>query len=213
MTANLKHQKVVLAGYSGHAFVAAETLIQAGFEVVGYLEKSEVASNPFNFPYLGFEQNSKDLEKLKDVMIFPSIGDNFIRESVMTLLDRKSLTMPIAVHPQANISSKLEIGTGTLICRGACINPFAEIGKGVIINTAAIVEHECIIGDYAHIAPGAVLAGNVKIGKGSFVGANAVVKQGIEIGKSVIIGAGAVILRDVPDNAIMAGNPAKRIVK
>lgn len=213
MTTTFKPQKVVLVGYSGHAFVVAETLMQIGFEVVGYLEKVEVASNPFNISYLGFEQNLYDLEKIKDFMIFPSIGDNFIREKVMSKLERSSFVIPIAIHPQANISTQIKLGDGTLICRGACINPFSVIGKGVIINTAAIVEHECIIGDYAHIAPGAVLAGNVKIGNGSFVGANAVVKQGVEIGKNVIIGAGAVILKDVPDNLIMVGNPAKIIVK
>jgi acetyltransferase-like isoleucine patch superfamily enzyme len=39
------------------------------------------------------------------------------------------------------------------------------------------------------------------------------VKQGVSVGANVIIGAGAVVLKDVPDNSVLVGNPAKLIVK
>ncbi len=66
-----------------------------------------------------------------------------------------------------------------------------------------------MVGNFSHIAPGAVLAGNVKIGSSSFIGANSVVKNGIKIGDNAIIGAGAVVVKDVPDNSLVYGNPAK----
>ncbi|MNE88595.1 putative acetyltransferase EpsM [compost metagenome] len=89
------------------------------------------------------------------------------------------------------------------------MNPFTEIGKGVIINSGAVIEHECKVEDFCHIAPGATLLGNVQVGAYSFVGGNAVVKQGVKIGSNVIVGAGAVVLNDIPDNSVVAGNPAK----
>ena len=49
------------------------------------------------------------------------------------------------------------------------------------------------------------------IGEGSFVGANSVIKNGVTIGRNVIIGAGAVVIKDVPDNLVMVGNPARNI--
>jgi acetyltransferase EpsM len=58
----------------------------------------------------------------------------------------------------------------------------------------------------------AALAGNVTVGEGTQIGINATVKQGITIGKWAIIGAGAVIVKDVPDFAVVVGNPG-RIIK
>ena len=51
----------------------------------------------------------------------------------------------------------------------------------------------------------------VYIGEDAFIGASVVVLPGTRIGKSVIIGAGAVVKGNIPDYAIVVGNPAKII--
>lgn len=61
------------------------------------------------------------------------------------------------------------------------------------------------------IAPGAVLAGNVMVGENSFIGANSVVKQGVTIGNGVTVGAESVVIKNIPDNEIWVGNPAKKL--
>jgi acetyltransferase EpsM len=93
----------------------------------------------------------------------------------------------------------------------AVLNARASIGRHVIINTGAIVEHECVIADYAHISPNATLCGNVHVGEGSQVGAGAVVIPNIRIGSGSMIGAGSVVIRDVPNNTLVFGNPARAI--
>lgn len=52
----------------------------------------------------------------------------------------------------------------------------------------------------------------VKIGAGSWLGANVVVLPGVTIGKHVAIGAGSIVTKDLPDNSVAVGSPA-RIVK
>jgi len=205
--------KVILIGYSGHSLVVSEVLLLSGFQIIGYLDKEMSITNLLNLNYLGFEKDNSVLQKIKGTHVFPAIGDNQIREAVTNYMEMNGFNFVSAIHPDSNISKLAFIGQGTLVARGANINPFAAIGKGVIINTGAIIEHECQLDNFSHIAPGAVLAGNVKIGKGSFVGANAVVKQGVEIGNNVKIGAGTVVLNNVPANAVMIGNPAKRMIK
>ncbi len=53
--------------------------------------------------------------------------------------------------------------------------------------------------------------GPVRIGNRVFVGARSLILPGVTIGDDVVIGAGSVVARDVPDNQVVAGNPARRI--
>jgi sugar O-acyltransferase (sialic acid O-acetyltransferase NeuD family) len=206
---NNANKKVVLAGYSGHALVAAEALMLAGYEVAGYLEKEPVKNKFLDMHYFGFEKNKDVLENIRGMYIFPAIGDNSIRKKLIKYFEEMGFEMATAIHPGASVSKFSTAGSGTLVCRGALINPIVNIGKGVIINTGAIIEHECIVEDFAHIAPGAVLAGRVKIGEGSFIGANAVIKQNVKVGKDATIGAGAVVLHDTGNGKTYVGNPAR----
>lgn len=81
----------------------------------------------------------------------------------------------------------------------------------MIVNTGASVDHDCKIDDFVHISPRATLCGNVIVGEGTQVGAASVIIPGIKIGKWCTIGAGTVIIRDVPDYAVVVGNPGKVI--
>ena len=47
------------------------------------------------------------------------------------------------------------------------------------------------------------------LGKGASIGANATILAGIHIGKGAMIGAGSVVVKDVPDNAVVVGNPSR----
>lgn len=207
-------KEVILAGYSGHAFVTAEALLHSGYKLAGYFDGFENKnSNLLNLLYLGSENDLVTLEKYNNYSIFPSVGDNIIRERIFLYFFNHHFNIPNAINNQANISNLAKLNKGILLCRGANVNPFCVIGNGAIINTGSIIEHECVIGDFAHIGPGAVLAGNVEIGERSFIGANSVIKQGVKIGKDVIIGAGSVVLNDVLDQKIIIGNPGKEMIK
>lgn len=206
---------IALFGYSGHAFVVADAIKMAGNDIVGYYDRAKSKVNPFDLEYLGDEKDEVALAKIKGsgACCFVSIGDNSIRRKLIEQFSVREFATAAVIHPKSIVSSLVTVGTGSFIAAGAIINSLAKVGVGAIINTGAIIEHECHIGDFAHIAPGAVLAGNVQVGEGSFIGANAVVKQGVRIGKNTIVGAGAVVLKDVPDNLIWVGNPARNLKK
>lgn len=201
---------MILIGYSGHGYVVCGILQAAGKPVTAYCDREEKLHNPFSLEYLGREQSETAMQRLKKSDFFIAIGENATREKIASSLDAASCKAINAIHPSAIIDpSAIVHPSGVMISAGVIINPLVHLGEGAICNTASIIEHECLIGNFAHIAPGAILCGNVQVGDLSFIGAGAVIRQGIKIGQNVIVGAGAVVVKDIPDNAIVKGCPAR----
>lgn len=209
----MNNSKVILIGYSGHAFIVYSILHSIGKEAFAYCDITKKKNNPFNLKYLGTEMSQIISGELLKNNFFISIGDNNIRSKVYEVLANKNAFPINAIHSTAIICSSASVNkSGVMISAGAIINPLSKIGKGVICNTRSVIEHECIIGDFAHIAPGAILNGNVEIGKRTFIGSNAVIKQGIKICNDAIIGMGTCVIKDIIEPGIYVGNPAKRLI-
>ena len=202
-------KKAAVIGYSGHALVVLDILLSNQYEIAGYCEKESKKSNPYNISYLGWEAEQGTLKLLKSVDCFIGIGRNDIRARIFEYLLNVGISLPAVAHKSAIVSPLAQLQQATVVMPGAIINSQARIGNAVICNSACVIEHECELDDYVHVAPGAVLAGNVKVKSMSFIGANAVVREGVTIGSNVTIGAGAVVVRDVKDNSVVFGNPAK----
>ncbi|MDA7762969.1 acetyltransferase [Crocinitomicaceae bacterium] len=206
------YKKVIIFGYSGHAYSIIDAVKSVGDDISFYCEKKECSKNPFNIPFLGNE-SKLNYNNYTNYIFFPAIGDNSKRKELTLFIEENQLKKTKIVHSSSIISDYSSIDHSSFIGKGTIVNAICSIGKGVIINTGSIVEHECEISDFVHIAPGTVLLGNVKVGALSFVGANSVVKPGVNIGVSCTIGAGSVILEDVPDYSTVVGNPARIIRK
>ena len=91
----------------------------------------------------------------------------------------------------------------------AAIAEEAVLGRHCIVNTNASVDHETTLGDGVHLMPGATLAGCIMVGDFVTIGANATVLPRMSIGAGAMVGAGAVVTRDVPENVVVAGVPAR----
>ena len=83
-----------------------------------------------------------------------------------------------------------------------------QITRGVVILTHGY-DWSVLKGKYGEVLGS---AGKVKIGNNVFVGMNTVILKGVTIGNNVIIGAGSLVNKDIPDNCVAAGNPARVIM-
>ena len=94
---------------------------------------------------------------------------------------------------------------------GVKISNSVKIGIAPIIYYNAIITHDCRIGDFCEISPAANILGRVSIGNKTQIGAGASILPDVKIGSNVTIGAGAVVTKNIPDNAVVVGVPAKII--
>lgn len=87
------------------------------------------------------------------------------------------------------------------------------LGDNVFISIdASFVCHDGSTLPFRKTIPDLELAGEIVVGNNVFVGTKALILPGITIGNNCIIGANSVVTKDVPDNCVVAGNPA-RIIK
>lgn len=194
---------MILFGASGHAKVIAEILMSIDRHVNLILDDNPKVSEIFGIPVQRFDT---EMHSTGNAMI--AIGNNVVRKKVA---ESKDFTYTSAIHPSATVSRFSSLGAGSVVMAGAVINPDTVVGKHCILNTGCIIDHDCTLDDFVHISPNAALAGNVSVGEGTHIGIGASVIQGVRIGKWCTIGAGAVIIRDVPDDAVVVGNPGKII--
>ena len=108
-----------------------------------------------------------------------------------------------------SIGNNVDIGINTVIDSGSYRD--TVIGEGTKIDNLCHIAHNVIIGKHCLIVAGTVLGGSVEIGDYSYLGLNSSVKDHVKIGSHCIIGAGSTVIYDIPDNSVVAGNPAKHI--
>lgn len=199
----MANDKFLLYGGSGHAKVIADCLEEKQDILVGIFDDNPKLHSLGETPIIGGYTKQKHRYPL-----IISIGDNAIRAAVAArVLDN----FGSVIHSTACVAKSSLIAVGTVVFHNSIVQVDCQIGKHVIINSGASIDHECHVDNFVHICPKATLCGNVTVGEGAMIGAAAVVIPGIKIGKWASIGAGAVVIRDVPDYAVVVGNPGRVI--
>ena len=208
----------IIWGATGQAIVIEELLSSQNHRIVALFENNNALISPFiNVPIFygkeGFEEWLLSQGKKEKPHFLVAIGGShsLSREQIFHYLESKGLTSQTIIHSTAFVAYNAQIGKGCQILAQSSVCAKAIVGDSVIINTGASVDHETVIGDFVHIAPGSIICGAVDIGKNAFIGANTTVLPRITIGENSIIGAGSIVTKDIPNNVIAYGNPAKII--
>jgi sugar O-acyltransferase (sialic acid O-acetyltransferase NeuD family) len=210
-------KKIVLWGATGQSIVLDEFLHKLGYRIIALFENNKNIKSPFaDIPiFIGKEgfYYWKSKNKCTEIFFLVAIGGDKGRErlEIQDFFISEGLKPTSACHPHSYIADSVKIGIGCQILVNSTVCAKVIIEDGVIVNTSASIDHECIIRKGVHIGPGAKLAGCVEVGENSFIGTGAIILPRIKIGKNVIVGAGAVVTKNVSDNLLVYGNPAKII--
>lgn len=138
-----------------------------------------------------------------------AVGEPKDRELLTQRFADAGISITNIIDRTARISPTVKLGTGVIICEYVSIHAFADVGSGVLIQPGAIIGHDIIIGDYSVMGTYCAPGGECIFGKKSYVGMNATIKEKLTVGNNAIIGMGAVVFRDVEENTVVVGNPAR----
>lgn len=119
-----------------------------------------------------------------------------------------------------------KIGNNVTIRYGCLIDPDVVIGDGVSVHPMAIIAAGTIVGDMVHFGAKACSINTNKFGlhrnrksdylpnvikRGAIIAAGARLKGGVTVGENSLVGFGSIVTKDVPDNEIWIGVPAKKM--
>lgn len=121
--------------------------------------------------------------------------------------DESKIGAFVEIQKNAKIGRRCKISSHTFVCEGVTIEDHVFIGHGVTFINDSYPRATSPTGGLQTEKDWKVEATLVR--KGASIGSGATILSNVVIGENAIVGAGSVVTRDVPDNTIVAGNPAK----
>lgn len=183
------------------------------YNLLGFLDDdvSKVGTDFVGFPVLGNIDSITSYSSSISIVIgiaFPAEKYSIIEK----LRSSGYHNYPTLISNKTWLSKNTKIGDGCIIYPGTTINYNCVIDDFVVINMNCGIGHDCRISDYSSLAPGVMVGGNTTIEQLSEMGIGSQTIQELRIGHKTTVGAGAVVIKNIPDYAVVVGNPG-RIIK
>ena len=147
---------------------------------------------------------SPDVKLGKDVKL-----SKFINLYGCEIGDKVKIGAFVEIQKKARIGSNCKVSSHSFICEGVTVEDNVFIGHGVTFINDTYPRAVSAEGELQTEKDWKVEPTLVK--RGASVGSGATILANVVIGENAIVGAGSVVTRDVPPDAIVAGNPAKLI--
>lgn len=208
-------REIVIVGASGFGRELAQQFLDATegqpeLCLKGFLDDDATKIGEFGTAEgVGVIGDTHTYEIQEDDRFLIGSGDPELRILLAERLAERGAKFFTLVHPRAYVASTAVVGDGCIIAPFANVGSHVRLNNHVLLNLYASAGHDSEIGACSVISPYGTVNGGSEIGDGAFVGSHAVVTPNVKVGQRSKVAAGAVVYRDVPEQSLASGNPAK----
>lgn len=210
-------KKVLIIGGPGPASVVGQAIVHANsigyneYEFAGFLNDGGNGNLIDGFPIVG---GLKDVQKLLEegyyfIWTIYKIGGQTERIKLFKSLNIPDDRLATFVHPFAYVAPNSKLGPGCVVMPGASVSGNTTLGRGTLLMNAASIGHDNSIGEHNFYTANCCLGSWITTEEGVWVGLNSTVRGRTTLGKHAAIGAAAMVTKNVGENEIWVGNPAK----
>jgi len=207
-------KKIIIVGVGGFGREVAWLIerinqIKPTWELLGFVDDNIelIGSVVGGYPVLG-DCNWLNRQQ-GELYAVCAIGASKVRKQVIKKL--KGVKFATLIDPKVEMSKRVNLGEGCIICAGTILTVDITIGSHVIINLDCTIGHDAVMNDFVTLYPSVNISGNTVLGECVEMGTGCQIIQGIVIGDETIVGAGAVVVRELPRACTAVGSPAKPI--
>lgn len=212
----MEQKEIYILGIGGSTPVFIDIAETCGYKIAGlyHYNADKIGENDHGYPVLG---SFEDLyhSDIRGKMFLLSQGDMKIREAVTNKIKQLGGVIPTLVHPTAIISKYAKISEeGVVIGANCIVQADSVIKSNAVLWDMALVCHQTTIGNYCFVGPKALVGAHIDVKDFAFIGQDALLVSGKvgTMGANSLLGAGAVLTKELPNNIVAVGNPA-RVIK
>lgn len=211
-------KKIAILGTGGNCTDILDTILDINdqaekptYECVGFFDDDpqKWRKSFHGVEVLGPLKATADFKDCQFIFGIGSASNFWKRKDILAKTNLPDERFETIIHPTASVSRMAVIGKGSVLFQNSTLTSNVSIGRHVSVLPNSVISHDDIVGDFSCIAGGVCVSGNVHIGEGCYLGAGSSIKDGVTIGKHCLIGMGAVVLKDVDENNVVVGNPAR----
>ena len=155
-------------------------------------------------PTMEYQRIAPDVKIGKNTRIY-----SFVNLYGCQIGDETTIGTFVEIQKGARVGNRCKISSHTFICEGVTIEDGVFVGHGVTFINDRIPRATNSRGELQTAADWKCISTMVKAG--ASIGSGVTLLCGITVGENALVGAGSVVTRDVPPNAIVAGNPARPV--
>ncbi|RAV30982.1 LbetaH domain-containing protein [Sinomicrobium soli] len=208
--------KIIIIGGLGTAIVIGEAINHAKnnfgtkAEFIGLLNDAE-ETTIHGYPVLGTLDKAPELarEGYKFLFTIYKMGGQPERIKRFRDLNIPDESLYTFIHPLSFVSPSVKLSPGVVVMPNVSVSCGTEIGKCSLVMSNVSIGHDNTIHEHCFFTANSCLGSYLDIQEGVWVGMNSTIRGKQTIGKHAAIGIGSVVVKDIPENELWIGSPAR----
>lgn len=193
-------------GFGGVVYELAQQL--NNWESICFIDDGIVAED-FPHPIFKYDEFKKSYSQDMAEIIIAS-GEPRVRDVLFNKVNNDGYQLPNLISEKASFGKFKKLGKGNILLDFSYFSGSGlSIGNNNIFMPFSLVSHNCVVHDHVVVSGSANINGGTILEDRVYVGSGSIIREMVKIGADSIIGMGSVVTKNVENNSVMVGIPAK----